>query len=173
MNYSPLFLSTASFLFYTSIYCSLVLASFILAGVQGRLKIGFIWVCFRFQPQVDEGYIDIPVCATTYCSCDVMWCVWKRERAGKSERYFLAILRVLRKPCCFLFCLEVPHNLASSLCFHCKWAESHFCHPVEFVLTFWEIFVKKVYKTSSKSAEESMEYTHQGYHEFRSFYIIL
>lgn len=83
-----------------------------------------------FQHQVDEGYIDIPVCAVTYCSCDVC----EREGGGEKWEFFspsyILYHLTLRKPCCFLFCLGVPHSLASSLWFHCKWAESHFCHPL-------------------------------------------
>lgn len=46
-------------LYITSIYCSLFLDGFTLAGVQGELKIGFYQAISR--PQVDDGYIHIPL----------------------------------------------------------------------------------------------------------------
>lgn len=125
-------------LYTTNIYCSLILAGFILAGVQDRLK----WILSECISS--SGWWRIYWYSSLCHKLLFLWfdvCV--RERGREKWEIFFTILYALRKPCSFLFCLGVPHSLASSLWFNCKWAKSNFCHPVESVLRFWEIFVKK------------------------------
>lgn len=101
-------------LYITSIYCSLILAGFILAGIQGWLKIGFSWLYFSLRLMKDILIFQfVPQLIVT------VMCVRESEAGEKWEIFFI-ILHALRKPCCFLFCLRVSHKLASSLWFHCK-----------------------------------------------------